>query len=50
MIDTAFLQPEEQALTSRFIHDGFVTAPADDRAGLDRIQRQIGRASCRERV
>ena len=40
MIDTAFLQPEEQALNSRFINDGFVTAPADDRAGLDRIQRR----------
>lgn len=40
MIDTAFLQPEEQALTGQFINDGFVTAPADDRAGLDRIQRR----------
>src|SRR6202000_997897 len=40
MIDTAFLQPEEQALTGRFINEGFVTAPADDRAGLDRIQRR----------
>jgi sporadic carbohydrate cluster 2OG-Fe(II) oxygenase len=40
MIDTAFLLPEEQALTSRFVNEGFVTAPADDRAGLDRIQRR----------
>jgi sporadic carbohydrate cluster 2OG-Fe(II) oxygenase len=40
MMDTAFLQPEEQALTSRFINEGSVTAPADDRAGLDRIQRR----------
>jgi sporadic carbohydrate cluster 2OG-Fe(II) oxygenase len=39
MIDTAFLQPEEQELARRFTDDGFVTAPTDDRAGLDRIQR-----------
>ena len=25
MIDTAFLQPEEQALASRFMSEGFVT-------------------------
>src|SRR3954453_22516779 len=36
----AFLEADEQALAQRFIDDGFVTAPADDRAGLDRIQRR----------
>lgn len=40
MIDTTFLRPEEQELARRFTDDGFVTAPADDRAGLDRIQRR----------
>ena len=40
MTDTAFLEADEQALAQRFIDDGFVTAPADDRAGLDRIQRR----------
>lgn len=38
MIDTAFQQPAEQDLAERFISNGFVTAPADDRGGLDRIQ------------
>lgn len=37
MTDTAFLEADEQALAQRFIDDGFVTTPADDRAGLDRI-------------
>jgi sporadic carbohydrate cluster 2OG-Fe(II) oxygenase len=40
MIDTAFLQPDEQGLAHRFMSEGFVTRPADDRAGLDRIQRR----------
>jgi sporadic carbohydrate cluster 2OG-Fe(II) oxygenase len=40
MTDTAFLEPGELALTSRFIDEGFVTAPADDRPGLDSIQRR----------
>jgi sporadic carbohydrate cluster 2OG-Fe(II) oxygenase len=40
MMDTAFLQPEEQELARRFTDEGFVTAPADDRSGLDRIQRR----------
>ena len=40
MIDTAFQQPDEQAVADRFVNDGFVTAPADDRVGLDRIQRR----------
>jgi len=40
MTDTAFLQPEEQELVRRFLSEGFVTTPADDRAGLDRIQRR----------
>lgn len=37
MTDTDFLQADEQALAQRFIDNGFVTTPADDRAGLDRI-------------
>ena len=28
MMDTAFLQPEEQELARRFTDEGFVTAPA----------------------
>ncbi|MGT2501065.1 hypothetical protein ACVOMS_10085 [Bradyrhizobium guangxiense] len=40
MTDTDFLQADEQALAQRFIDNGFVTTPADDRAGLDRIQRR----------
>jgi len=40
MTDTAFLQPEEQDLVNRFVSEGFITTPADDRAGLDRIQRR----------
>jgi sporadic carbohydrate cluster 2OG-Fe(II) oxygenase len=40
MTDTAFLDPGELALTRRFIDAGFVTAPTDDRTGLDRIQRR----------
>ena len=40
MTDTDFLQADEQALAQRFIDDGFVTTPADDRGGLDRIQRR----------
>jgi sporadic carbohydrate cluster 2OG-Fe(II) oxygenase len=40
MMDTAFLQADEQELAQRFIDNGFVTTPADDRAGLDRIQRR----------
>ncbi len=40
MIDTAFQQPDEQDVADRFVNDGFVTAPADDRVGLDRIQRR----------
>jgi sporadic carbohydrate cluster 2OG-Fe(II) oxygenase len=40
MSDTAFIEPEEQELARRFIDEGFVTAPADDRAGLDHIQRR----------
>ena len=40
MIDMTFLQPDEQGLADRFVNDGFVTAPADDRSGLDRIQRR----------
>ena len=40
MMDTDFLHADEQALAQRFIDDGFVTTPADDRAGLDRIQRR----------
>ena len=40
MTATAFLRPDELALADRFIENGFVTAPADDRPGLDNIQRR----------
>lgn len=44
-MDTAFLRAEEQAAAKRFIDDGFVTMPVDDRAGLDRIQRRAAELS-----
>jgi sporadic carbohydrate cluster 2OG-Fe(II) oxygenase len=40
MTETAFVSVEEQLLANRFIDDGYITTPADDRAGLDRIQRR----------
>lgn len=40
MTDTAFLGRDEQDLANRFISEGFITTPADDRDGLDRIKRR----------
>lgn len=36
--DAAFLPAEEQALAERFLADGYVILPAEDRGALDRIQ------------
>jgi sporadic carbohydrate cluster 2OG-Fe(II) oxygenase len=36
-----FFDPEEQALADRFLSDGYVILPAEDRAGLDRIRAHV---------
>jgi sporadic carbohydrate cluster 2OG-Fe(II) oxygenase len=42
----AFLTDEEQRLAAAFLHDGYVIAPSEDRAALDRIRDFVaGRAA-----
>jgi len=36
-----FLSSAEEALTARFLKEGYVTVPVDDKASLDRIQRRM---------
>jgi sporadic carbohydrate cluster 2OG-Fe(II) oxygenase len=40
-MSSSFQRPEEEALGRRFIDDGYVVAPADDRAALDRIRAGV---------
>jgi sporadic carbohydrate cluster 2OG-Fe(II) oxygenase len=39
MVD--FSRPEDQELSQRFLRDGFIIAPSEDRAALDRMQGRI---------
>jgi len=36
-----FFQPEEDALTERFLRDGYIVTPAEDRSALDQIRAYI---------
>jgi sporadic carbohydrate cluster 2OG-Fe(II) oxygenase len=39
--ETAFVLPEEASLATRFLEQGHVIVPVEDRPGLDRIREQI---------
>ena len=40
-----FFQPAEDALAERFLRDGYIVAPAEDRAALDRIRTEVASAT-----
>jgi sporadic carbohydrate cluster 2OG-Fe(II) oxygenase len=44
MVD--FSRPEDQELSRQFLHDGFIIAPSEDRASLDRMQERIVELAC----
>lgn len=46
MYATSFLRPEEQALGERFLSEGYVLAPVEDRAALDAIRDLLVQTAC----
>lgn len=44
MVD--FSRPEDQELSARFLHDGYIIAPSEDRARLERMQARIVELAC----
>lgn len=46
MTEFEFLTPKEQELSERFITQGYVIAPVEDRAALDRIRDHVTAAAC----
>lgn len=43
---TDFMTPAERALSDRFLTDGFVMEPAEDRGALDAIRRLVVKTAC----